>query len=304
MERGDISTSVVACLLETQFPEWAGLPIAPVELAGWDNITFRLGEDMSVRLPSGHPYCAQVAKEHQWLPVLGQHLPVAIPQPLAIGVPGCGFPWPWSVYRWLPGAYATVDRIADLISFARSVGDFLMALHAIDPTGGPPAGQDSQFRGGPLTVWDPWTRETIACLAGEVDAGAASEVWEAALAATWAGPPMWFHGDVSASNLLVLDGRLSAVIDFGCSGVGDPACDLAIAWTFFGTEARKAFQESVPLDAAAWERGRGWALWKALTTYAEALRLNPQTAHVAGLQFGWRQPARAVIDDVVADHRM
>ena len=96
----------------------------------------------------------------------------------------------------------------------------------------------------------------------------------------------------------------SAVIDFGCSGVGDPACDLAIAWTFFGTEARKAFQESVPLDAAAWERGRGWALWKALTTYAEALRLNPQTAHVAGLQFGWRQPARAVIDDVVADHRM
>ena len=196
MERGDISTSVVACLLETQFPEWAGLPIAPVELAGWDNITFRLGEDMSVRLPSGHPYCAQVAKEHQWLPVLGQHLPVAIPQPLAIGVPGCGFPWPWSVYRWLPGAYATVDRIADLISFARSVGDFLMALHAIDPTGGPPAGQDSQFRGGPLTVWDPWTRETIACLAGEVDAGAASEVWEAALAAKWAGPPMWFHGDV------------------------------------------------------------------------------------------------------------
>src|ERR1700686_283266 len=105
MERADISPSLVACLLDTQFPEWAGLPVAPVELEGWDNTTFRLGDDMSVRLPSGDSYSTQVAKEHRWLPVLAAHLPVAIPQPLAKGVPGCGYPWPWSVYRWLPGAY-------------------------------------------------------------------------------------------------------------------------------------------------------------------------------------------------------
>ncbi len=303
MERGDIDASLVVRLLEAQFPEWAGLPIAPVELAGWDNVTFRLGQDMSVRLPSGDPYSSQVAKEHRWLPVLAGHLPVTIPQPLAEGAPGCGYPWPWSVYRWLPGACATVDRVADRTALARSVGAFLVALHAVDPAGGPPAGRDTQYRGGPLTVLDPWTRQTVAYLAGGVDAGAVTEVWEAALAATWEGPPVWFHGDVSASNLLVVDGALSAVIDFGCSGVGDPACDLAIAWTFFADDDRRAFEESVPVDGAAWARGRGWALWKALITHAEALRLH-RAVDAAGLQYGWRQPACAVIDDVVADHRM
>lgn len=257
---------------------------------------------MSVRLPSGESYASQVAKEHQWLPVLAERLPVAIPQPLAMGTPGCGYPWSWSVYRWLPGQYATVDRIADSIEFACSVGEFLVALHAIDPTDGPPFGPETQFRGGPLTVWDRWTKASIAFLGDDIDSESATEVWETALAATSVGQPMWFHGDLHASNLLVLDGRLSAVIDFGCSGVGDPACDLAIAWTFFLGESRNAFQATVPLDAAAWARGRGWALWKALVTYSEALQSKPENADAAGLQFGWRQPARGIIDDVIADH--
>jgi aminoglycoside phosphotransferase (APT) family kinase protein len=303
MERGDITPSLVARLVEAQFPEWAALAVTPVELDGWDNITFRLGQDMSVRLPSGDAYSAQVAKEHRWLPVLAPHLPVAIPEPLARGVSGCGYPWPWSVYRWLPGAYATVDRIADLTEFARSVGGFLVALRAVDPADGPSAGPDTQFRGGPLSVWDLWTRETIASLAHEIDADRATEVWTAALAAKGEAPPMWFHGDITPSNLLVADGRLSAVIDFGCSGVGDPACDLAIAWTFFAGGSRRAFMESVPADGAAWERGRGWALWKALVTQAEAVRLHPREVGAAGLRFGWSQPARAVIDDVIAGYR-
>jgi len=304
MEKADIGPSLVACLLETQFPEWADLPITPVELDGWDNANFRLGDNMSVRLPSGESYSTQIDKEHRWLPVLARNLPVAIPQPLALGAPGCGYPWPWSVYRWLPGEYATVDRIANITQFARALGEFLVVLQAIDPADGPPAGADTHNRGAPLAVWDSWTRKTISDIADGIDAELVTRVWEAALAANWEGQPTWFHGDVTASNLLVLDGRLSAVIDFGCSGIGDPACDLAIAWTFFTGESRRVFLESVPVDRAAWDRGRGWALWKALVSHAEALRLNPQDAGSAGMRFGWRRPAREVVDEVVSDYRM
>lgn len=218
-------------------------------------------------------------------------------------MPGCGFPRPWSVYGWLPGAHATVDRIADLTAFARSLGAFLTALYAVPTAGGPPPGQHNFFRGASPATYDRQTREAVTYLVGEIDAGAAIEAWEASLAARWEGRPVWFHGDLSASTLLVAGGRLSAVIDFGTTAVGDPACDLAIAWTFFAGESRRAFRDSVPLDAGAWARGRGWTLWKALITLADAVRLDPGTADRAGLRFAWRQGARAVIEDVLADHR-
>jgi aminoglycoside phosphotransferase (APT) family kinase protein len=297
----DTDVALVRRLLAAQFPRWADLPITPVELDGWDNTTFRLGEELAVRLPSAERYVAQVEKEHRWLPIPAPQLPLAIPEPVAKGAPGCGLPRPWSVYRWLAGEHATVERVADLERFATDLAGFLAALYRIDPAGAPAPGPHNFFRGGPVGTYDSETREAISELAGEIDTGAAKEVWEAALAAPWHGPTAWIHGDVTASNLLVVDGRLTAVIDFGCSAVGDPACDLTIAWTFFFGDSRDAFRARLRLDDGTWARARGWALWKALITLAEALKTNVAQADLAGLRFGWRLNARHVIEELLAD---
>ena len=287
-----IDAALARRLLVEQFPQWADLPIKRVELDGWDNRTFRLGNDMAVRLPSAEAYAAQVEKEHRWLPRLAPLLPLPIPVPLAMGMPAESFPWHWSVYRWLDGEVATIGSIDDLPLFATTLGRFLDVLQHIDPADGPPPGRHTFFRGGPLTTYDAQTRDTIAALHGKIDAHAATAVWEAALAATWHDAPVWVHGDVAPSNLLVRKGQLSAVIDFGCSGVGDPACDLVIAWTVFSGESREEFRAALPLDAATWARGRGWALWKALITLAQHMNTNPIEAG----------KARRVIDEVLADH--
>jgi aminoglycoside phosphotransferase (APT) family kinase protein len=304
MEKADITPEFVSDLVAAQFPRWARLPVTPVELDGWDNTTFHLGEGMSVRLPSAERYAPQVDKEHRWLPVLARELPLAIPEPLARGVPGSGFPRPWSIYRWLEGDPATVERITNLVEFATELAGFLTAFHRIDPSGGPPPGTHNFFRGGPLTTYDAETRNAIAALGSQIDTEGAQEVWDAALGATWNGSPVWVHGDVSASNLLVEGGRLSAVIDFGGLAVGDPACDLTIAWTFFSAESREAFREALPLDGATWARGRGWALWKALITWVGAAKEGGgEAAAAAGLRFGWRWTGRQVIEALLAEHQ-
>ena len=299
MEKSAITSELVSALIADQLPEWAHLPVEPVDLDGWDNTTFRLGEELSVRLPSADVYVAQVEKEQRWLPVLAPQLPLPIPEPVARGMPGRGFPRPWSVYRWLPGDVATVERVADLVGFAHDLADFLVVLYAIDPAGGPPAGAHSFFRGAPLSVYDDDSRTAIAELAGEIDTAAATEVWEAALAARSDRPPLWVHGDVTGTNLLVVDGRLSGVLDFGCSAVGDPACDLAIAWTFFHGDSRRAFRDRLDLDDATWTRGRGWALWKALITLAQARRSRANGG--AAARMGWRLDALGVLEEVLGD---
>ena len=289
----NIDVPLVGRLVATQFPQWANLPIKPVEPGGWDHRTFHLGEHMTVRLPSAAAYAIQVEKEHRWLPRLAPFLPLPIPAPLAMGAPAEGYPWHWSVYRWLQGEIATIQRIADLRQFAITLAQFLVALQRIDAAGGPPPGPHNFFRGGPLTVYDGETRQAIAALDGKIDTDAVTAVWEAALAATWRGSSIWLHGDVSAGNLLVESGRLSAVIDFGSLGVGDPACDLSIAWTLFEAESRKVFRADLPVDNATWARGRGWTLWKALIAFAELPGVNPLEA----------RESRRVIDEVLADHR-
>lgn len=255
-----------------------------MSLGGWDNRTFHLGDSMTVRLPSAAAYAPQVQKEHRWLPKLAPLLPLPVPVPLAMGVPAFGYPWSWSVYRWIDGDTATVDRIGDLRQFAIALAEFLTALQCIKPGDGPPPGQHNFFRGGPLTFYDGETRQAIAALANRIDSSAVTAVWEAALATAWHGAPVWVHGDVSAGNLLVRNGRLSAIIDFGSSAVGDPACDLSIAWTLFDRHSREAFRASLPLDDATWARGRGWTLWKALIVVAEFPGVNrlevPQAARV------------------------
>lgn len=286
-----IDAALVRRLFAGQFPQWGSLPVEPVELDGWDNRTFRLGEQLSMRLPSAAAYASQVQKEHRWLPRLAPHLPLPIPAPVAMGAPSHGYPWHWSVYRWIDGAPATSERIADLRQFATALGRFLVALGHVDPTDGPRPGPHNFHRGGPLATYDRQTRAAIADLHGRIDTEAATAAWEAALAASWHGPPVWFHGDVSYGNLLVVDGRLRAVIDFGTSGVGDPACDMAIAWTLFEGGSRLAFRAAVAADDAMWARGRGWTLWKALIVLAGHARTNDAV-----------QTSRRVIHEVLADH--
>jgi aminoglycoside phosphotransferase (APT) family kinase protein len=291
-ERLLISTALVRRLVDAEFPQWAELPVRQVAESGWDNATFRLGKQMTVRLPSAAAYAGQVEKEHLWLPRLAPLLPLAIPTPLAMGRPALGFPWKWSVYRWLKGATASHSRATDLSELATSLAHFLAALQRVDSARGPPPGLHNFHRGGPLTVYDSQTRKAIALLGGQIDAAAATRIWEAALTAAWRGSPVWIHGDVSAGNLLVQEGRLSSVIDFGMLAVGDPACDLSIAWTFFEGESRKVFQTMLALDAGTWTRGRGWALWKALIVAANLTETNAvETA----------QPFR-VISEILASH--
>jgi aminoglycoside phosphotransferase (APT) family kinase protein len=292
-DRIEVEPALAARLVAAQFPEWAHLPVTPVAAPGWDNRTFRLGETMSVRLPSAASYVAQVEKEHRWLPKLAPRLPLPIPAPLARGEPAEGYPFPWSVYRWIEGEIATSAEITDRNAFARAVAGFLTALQAIDASDGPAAGAHNFWRGGPVATYDGEARAAIAALEGEIDTALATEVWELALASRWEKQPVWIHGDIASGNLLVQEGRLGAVIDFGTSGVGDPACDLYIAWTFFDDDMRETFRQALPLDAATWQRGRGWTLWKALIMLAANFRTNAAEAAI------WRK----VVDEVMKDDR-
>ena len=264
-----IDAELASSLVAAQFPRWQHLPVQPVARSGWDNRTFHLGPRLLVRLPSAACYAAQAEKEHRWLPRLAPALPLPVPQPLALGEPALGYPWHWTINRWLPGQDATRAPIGDLAQFAAGLAGFLAALHRIDPTGGPKAGPDSFHRGGRLDVYDAQVRQALEDLDGKLDVGAARSIWEAALATTWLGPPIWVHGDIAPGNLLVRKGRLSAVIDFGQLAVGDPACDLAIAWAFFHSECRVAFRDRLSMDPGTWARARGWALWKALIVLAQ-----------------------------------
>jgi len=259
-----IDEALARRLVDSQFPEWAELPISGVAVDGWDNRTFRLGSELTVRLPTGDWYARQVEKEQRWLPVLAPQLPLPIPAPIAEGVPELGFPYPWSVYRWRDGEIASHARIDDLAGFATDLARFLRALGRVDATGGPAPGQHNFFRGGPLATYEGEALEAIEELGDEIPRSQVERVWADAMATSWDRDPVWFHGDVASGNLLVRDGRLAAVIDFGTSGVGDPACDTVIAFTFLSGASRDRFRAELGVDAGTWSRGRGWALWKAL----------------------------------------
>ena len=268
MTASAIDADLVRRLLRAQFPRWADLPVEPIEPGGWDNRSFRLGSDKLVRLPSGPAYALQVEKEQHWLPILAPPLPVRIPRPLGLGRPGEGYSWSWSVYEWLPGEMAQAAAAEDPVRLACALAGFLRALHVIDGRAGPPPGPHNCHRGGPLAHYDAEVRDCLSRLGRQVEGDRLLALWEGAVSSRWQGPPLWVHGDLVPSNLLVSGGRLSAVIDFGCCGVGDPACDLAIAWSTFDPAGRAAFREKLPLDRDTWLRGRGWALWKALVTLA------------------------------------
>ncbi|MFE2437972.1 aminoglycoside phosphotransferase family protein [Streptomyces sp. NPDC059409] len=256
----DLDDRLVRRLVEGQFPQWAGLPLGRHPSGGTVNAMYRLGEDMVVRLPLVRGGVADVTTEREWLPRLSPLLPTAVPEVLGEGAPAEGYPWPWSVYRWLPGEHPEAGGLTDPESLAVDLAGFVTAMRGITLPNAPKA-----YRGGPLATLDASTRAALDTLRGlpeeGVDCDALTEVWQDALRApAWDGPPRWLHADLMPGNLLVTGGRLSAVIDFGCMGVGDPACDLFPAWNLLPAGAREVFREALGVDGATWRRGRGRTL--------------------------------------------
>jgi aminoglycoside phosphotransferase (APT) family kinase protein len=291
-----IDDTLVRRLLAAQFPQWAGLPLEEFPSGGTVNAVFRLGDGLCVRLPRAAHGAGDVERERCWLPRLAPLLPTVIPEVVAGGTPGEGFPWPWAVQRWLDGDPPVEGRLERPGELAAELGGFVAALRQVSLPGGPPA-----YRGTPLATVDHETRNALARMRALLDSGvedfrggadALTAAWEAALAAPpWDGPPVWLHSDLMPTNLLVRDGRLAAVLDFATAGVGDPACDLIPAWNLLTGESRDVFRRAAGADEAAWARGRGWALSMALIQLPHYRVTNPVVA----------ANARHVIEQVLAD---
>jgi len=265
--------ALVRRLLAGQFPQWAELTIEPVVSDGTDHDIYRLGEHLSARLPRIGWATHQAAREAEWLPRLAPHLPLAVPVQLARGRPAEGYPFDWSVYRWLPGENAN-GTIDDLNQAAVDLAAFVKALRQADASDAHP--RPPRSRGAPLAELDEAVRRSIAELGDRVDGDAAVRSWQESLdAPEWDGAEVWVHGDLLPGNLLVVDGRLSAVIDFGCLNVGDPACDLQPAWNVFADDSRARYRAELQADDASWLRGRGWALFQAVVALPYYWDTNP-----------------------------
>ncbi|MFL1897969.1 aminoglycoside phosphotransferase family protein [Streptomyces tauricus] len=277
--RPAIDAALVRRLVDTQFPQWAWLPLELLDPAGSDHVIYRLGEELSVRLPRHSGAIGQARKESEWLPRLAPRLPLAVPVPVGVGEPGFGYPWPWAVSRWLDGEVATVEALADSSEAAVELAAFLLALQRFEPEDMCALAVREDLTVGPLAARDRATRAAIAEVDAAFDGAAMTGLWDAALSApAWDRPPVWFHGDFHTGNLLTVDGRLSAVIDFGGLGIGDPACDLMIAFTLMSAGPRAAFRAALGVDDATWLRGRGWALATGLNAYTYYAAVNPRVA--------------------------
>lgn len=289
----DTDPALVRRLLQSQCPRWADLPIERVASGGTVNAIYRLGNDIYARLPLREAGASQIDKEHQWLPHLAPQLPLAIPAPLAKGKPTDEYPAAWAIYPWLEGNLAFSDHLTDLSEAARSLAAFLVALRSIDASGAPVPGPHNYGRGVPLATRDEYTRDAIARSSDLVDTAAVTAAWDAdSQAPIYEGAPVWIHGDLQPANLLATDGRLSAVIDWGGLGVGDPAVDLLPAWNLFDTPSREVFRHATNLDDPAWSRGRAWALSTAIVALPYYIDTNPAMVHLS----------RTVLDVVLADH--
>ncbi|MFF4953224.1 aminoglycoside phosphotransferase family protein [Streptomyces chattanoogensis] len=286
-----IDEDLVRRLVAGQFPRWAGLSVERFPSGGTVNAMYRLGDDMVVRLPLVKGGAEDVSMEQEWLPRLATRLGTAVPEVLGAGEPAEGYPWRWSVYRWLAGENPEAGELSEPVLLARDLAGFVAEMRSITLPGAPAA-----YRGGPLASLDESTRAAIEELRGipreGVDCDAVAAVWEDALRAPgWDGPPVWLHADLMPGNLLVDGGRLTSVIDFGCMGVGDPACDLFPAWNLLPADGREVFREALGVDDATWRRGRGRTLSQALIALPYYRRTNPAMAHNA------RHVIRAVLGE-------
>jgi aminoglycoside phosphotransferase (APT) family kinase protein len=273
----EIDSAVVERLLAEQFPRWAGLPVQVVERSGTDNVTFRVGDDLAVRLPRTSRNVGQVEMDLEWMPRLAPHVSLPIPEPLELGQPAEFYPFTWGVYRWLPGAPFTPSSV-DRTHAARELAGFVRTLREVDTTGAPVPDDDPFTRGTPLAPRDEMFREALDQLRDHFDTGRVLAAWEESLAAdTWDGTPRWIHGDLMSGNVLVADGKLSAVIDIGTARAADPAGDVLPAWWLFEGESRKAYREALEVDDATWLRARGWALSLVIIAIPYYMGRSPNT---------------------------
>ena len=251
-----VDDGTVRDLLEEQFPRWAGRRVRRIADSGTDSAIYRLGDDLGVRLPRIRWAEAQIEKECRWLQPLAVDLPTAVPVPVARGRPGCGYPFPWLVYPWLEGTSLDRAPVDDWNGIAEGVAEFVRALERHSPDGGPPPTR----RGTPMAQYDDAVQWAIRQLDGAIDVDRARRVWQDALeAGDWPGPPVWVHGDLLPGNILVSQGRLSGIIDWGGAGVGDPACDAMLAWSL-PPGARRRYRRALGFDEATWARARGWVV--------------------------------------------
>lgn len=287
-----INTDLASSLIKKQFPQWANLPIKPVQNGGYDNYTFHLGNEMSIRIPRDEGHASQVEKEAYWLPKLRPHLSLPITVPIAKGYPDANYPFYWSVNKWLVGETLAQDNISDINEFALQLSAFLKELQSIEASEGPPGGEHNYYRGCPLTKFKfhEWTLTALDILGDLIDREKCLNIWNRAISTEWRKEAVWIHGDIAPGNLLVTNGRLSGVIDFGVMSVGDPAADFAIAWTFFDDRSRKVFINSMGIDKDTEDRARGWALWKALRTWT----LEPKESEAV-------KQAMKVVDTLLKD---
>lgn len=286
----ETDAALVARLVAAQFPEWAALPVEPVASYGTDNAIYRLGDELSVRMPRIHWAVAPVEREFAWLPRIAPALPVEVPLPLALGAPGEGFGWPWTVCRWLEGRHPSIEGgDYDDEELAVELARFVRAMRALEPAGAPTTAWPR-----PLHEEDEFVRTNLGLVDDEVGRArdAVLAVWEAALAAPHHEEPrVWIHGDLSPGNLLLRDGRLTGVLDFSAMGLGDPASDLRVAWNLLPPSARAVFRAEVGADDATWARARGWVLLQALAQLPYYAERNPPLA----------ANARHVIAELVAE---
>lgn len=282
---------LVQKLISEQFPDYAHLPISEIERQGHDNYTYRLGEEMLVRMPSAACYAEKVAIEYDLLPKLAKHLSFQIPTPLRMGKPSQDYPYPFSIYRWLSGKSLNLLTLneSENEQLAYDLAQFLKELQAIQDVEGPLPGQHNFWRGDHISVYDSGFREQIEKLADIMDCNKAIDLWERACATKWGKAPVWIHGDFAIGNFLIEKGTLSAVIDFGGAAIGDPACDFVIAWTYFSGKARSIFMKKMEQDPDTWLRARAWILWKATFELSE---LSDHQGREAALQM-------TIIDNVM-----
>ena len=282
--------SLAARLVAAQFPQWQHLPVTRVRHSGTDNAIFRLGDELAARLPRIHWATSQADKEFEWLPRLAPYLPLAVPTPLCKGAPAFGYPWPWAVYAWLDGDSALDVAVDDPAGAALDLAAFVRALRGVPAHDRPPALPGG--RGGPLAARDAETRDAIAALEGRIDTDAVTAAWQDSLdAPPYEGEPVCIHADLTPGNLIVRDGKLSAVIDFNMMTVGDPACDLTLAWNFLDSPTRRVFRDALAVDDAAWRRARGWAISGSLIALPYYMNTNPGIVAQS-----WRTLREAVAD--------
>lgn len=269
-----INEDIVRQLLADQFPRWASLPLVRVPSSGTVNAIFRLGTALAVRAPFV-PGDAGILREAEWSPRLAPHLPVRVPRVLGVGEPGAGYPSPWLVVDWIPGENPEPGALRDPERVAGRVASFIEALRSVEPSEGAPAAH----RHGDLADHDTGVRDALSQLE---DADELTTLWDEALAVPpWRDPPVWVHGDLLPSNVLVDPaGDLIAVIDM-VPGVADPATELIVAWALLPAEVRPGFRAALDVDDDTWARGRGWAVLQAAVALPYYRDINPGMARIA-----------------------